>query len=287
MFYIKNKINVHLLTKISLYLTITLCLCSCTNLLFHPYKQLLLSPDYYDINYDHLYIPVSNDIKLHAWHLPASRKPKATIIFFHGNGGNISTHLPSVYWLPKEGYEVYMIEYRGYGHSEGEPDLHDIINDSEEIIQFIISRKKAEENIIVMGHSFGGTLGIYSVANSAYKNKIKAIVSIEAFSDYRAIARDIMSNSWFLWLFQWPLSFTINNDFSPLDSLKNITPVPLVVLHSKDDEIIPFYHAELIFMNANEPKYIEKIKGKHNNTFAYKENKEVLLKYLNIFSKIK
>ena len=122
------------------------------------------------------------------------------------------------------------------------------------------------------------------MANSKYKNKINAIISIEAFSDYRIIARDVMSKSWLLWLFQWPLSYTINNDFTPLESLERISPVPLVVLHSKDDDIIPYHHAGRIFEAAKEPKYIETIKGRHNNTFAYDENKEILLKYLNMFS---
>ncbi len=257
-----------------------LVLSSCTQLLFVPMRQYLITPDKIDISYSDVSVLSQDGVKLHGWYLPATEKLKGTIVFLHGNGENISTHLATVYWLPSKGYEVFLFDYRGYGFSEGEVDLEGSAHDVEAMIGFAVKNKTSEGKLIVMGHSFGGSIGIYAVANSSYKNDILTMVTIGAFSDYRDVTQDALSRSWLTWLFQWPLSFTINNDFSPKQYVGKISPVPLLIMHSEMDEIVSYYHADVLFKQANQPKTLIKVSGDHNHVFNFRENRQLLLDYL-------
>jgi fermentation-respiration switch protein FrsA (DUF1100 family) len=123
------------------------------------------------------------------------------------------------------------------------------------------------------------------VANSDDKDHISALISIGAFSDYRQIVRDALSRSWLTWPFQWPLSLTVNNDYAPVEYVKDISPVPLLIMHSAEDEIVPYYHSELLYKAAGQPKFFEKLEGDHNHTFQYDHNRLILLEYLSRFSR--
>jgi hypothetical protein len=103
---------------------------------------------------------------------------------------------------------------------------------------------------------------------------------VEAFSDYHDITQDVLSRSWLFWLFQWPLSFTIDNSYRPLDAIGLISPVPVLIMHSESDEMINIYHAERLYNAAKQPKAFQLIEGNHNNIFFITENRQLLLDYL-------
>lgn len=266
--------------RIGILLACILVLPGCTHLIFAPMKQHLITPDKIDISYSDISTVSQDGVKLHGWYLPATGKPKGTIIFLHGNGENISTHLATVYWLPAKGYEVFMFDYRGYGLSEGEAGLDGSVHDVDAMLDFANNNKATQGKIIVMGHSFGGSIGIYAVAKSQHKNNILTVITIGAFSDYRSITQDVLSRSWLTWLFQWPLSYTINNDLSPQKYVGQISPVPLMIMHSEMDEIIPYYHADVLFQHAHQPKTLARISGDHNHVFSIRDNRQLLLDYL-------
>lgn len=256
---------------------------ACTHLMFAPMKELVRTPEQVGVEYKDIVIKSGNDTLLHGWHLPAVVDVKGSIVFFHGNGENISTHLATVYWLPEQGYEVFLVDYRGYGLSKGDVDLAGSIADVDAAIQYALDNKNSDKGLVVLGHSFGGSLGLYSVAVSDIKDDIAAVISIGAFSDYRQIVKDVLSRSWVTWIFQWPLSYTINNEYAPVDYVHRISPVPLLLMHSGDDEVVPYYHSESLFSLAQQPKYLERLTGDHNHTFQYEENRVILLDYLTNF----
>ncbi|WP_455202393.1 alpha/beta hydrolase, partial [Kaarinaea lacus] len=167
----------------------------------------LITPDRIGIHYEDLYISTEDGIRLHGWKLFSEIKPVGTLLYFHGNAENISTHFTNVYWLTKFGYNIYLFDYRGYGQSEGEPDLDLIIKDNELMIGHVAGLEAVDE-VIVIGQSLGASMSIYSVAHSKHKKQIKALIAISAFSDYHDVAQDALAKSWLFWLFQWPLSFT-------------------------------------------------------------------------------
>ena len=255
-------------------------LSSCTSYLFLPVKPFPIIPDSLNLFYDDLYLQTDDGLTLHGWKIYTETNSKGSILFFHGNGDNVSTQLPHTYWLAREGYDLYVFDYRGYGQSQGEVDLDKTVGDLELMIAGTLGLVPEKEKITVLGHSLGGALAIYGVAHSAFRDRIKALVTVEAFSDYHDVTQDVLAKSWLFWLFQWPLSFTVSNDYSPLEAAPGVSPVPWLILHSERDEIIDIYHARRLYEAAREPKSLRLIDSGHNDIFNKKKNRQVLLDYL-------
>lgn len=267
-----------------LLLGLVFILQSCTQLLFQPLKSQMMTPDDLGVLYDDIYIKTNDKLVLHGWYLHAEGSPRAKVLFFHGNGENISTHVIAVAWLTRHDYDVILVDYRGYGLSQGTPGLRGSIDDVDEAIRYTIDELLGDnEKLFVLGHSLGGSLSIAALAENHYQGRVKALLSISAFSDYRNITQEVLSRLWLTWPLQWPLSFTVNNDYSPKNLVSKISPVSLVIMHSVDDHIVPVYHADVLFEQANQPKYIEKVAGGHNRILLWPENQVLLLDYLNRF----
>lgn len=263
-----------------LLLPFILMLTACSNYLFFPMKPYPITPDAIEILHDDIYLEAADGISLHGWKLFAESHKQGSILFFHGNGDNVSTQLPNTFWLAREGYDVYIFDYREYGQSEGKAELDTVISDMELMIAYVAEQLPENEKMTVMGHSLGGSMAIYNVAHSAYRGSINALITVEAFSDYREVTQDVLAKSWLLWILQWPLSFTVDNSYRPLDSIALISPIPVLILHSESDEMIDMYHARRLFDAAKEPKSFQLIDSDHSNIFIKPENRQVLLDYL-------
>jgi len=260
----------------SRFLLITLFLCTlsaCSNMLFFPVKEHFLDPAEHGVKYQDIYIETENNQNLHGWLLPVDGEAKATVVFFHGNGENISTHIGAVYWLPKIGYRVLLVDYRGYGKSDGQATLDGSITDITQTIKFTSESYRDDKPLIVMGQSIGASMSIYAVANSTVKDKIAGLVLVAPFSDYQQITQEALSKSWLTWLFQYPLSWTINNDYKPADFIKSVYPIPVYFIHGTSDRIISNEHSKKLFDLARQPKKLYLIDGGHNdiaNTEKYR-----------------
>ncbi len=263
-------------------------LTGCTGLLFQPMKQHLFTPDIVNTEYKDITIVSDKGIHLHGWRLLAQEDDnekshtakKGNILFLHGNGENISTHFGNLYWLMQRGYDGYIFDYRGYGKSEGIPELDGVVRDVRAMLDYMISVTPPDQQLIVIGHSMGGALAIYAVATHPRKQRITALVTIEAFSDYRQVTRDVLGNSWLTWALQWPLSLTIDNSYRPLDYVADVSPAPLLIMHSKQDRLVPYYHALALYEQARQPKQFIDINSDHNHIFNIKANRRLLLEYL-------
>jgi len=255
-------------------------LSACTNVIFQPSQEQFVDPAKLGLHVDELFIKSGRAV-LHGWRLPAQGENRGTLLFMHGNGQNISAHLGAVYWLPKQGYEVLMFDYRGYGQSTGTPAIAGVIEDARNMLSWAATDSCSHgRTLTVMGHSFGASLAIYVTAQFPEKQKLNGLVSISAFSDYREISRDALSRHWFTRLFKWPLSLTINNRYRPVAVISEITPLPVYILHSPNDPVVPVYHADELYAAARFPKYRLSIVGKHNDVFAYHANRHRLLDIL-------
>lgn len=256
---------------------------ACTNYMFQPLKKHYLSPDKIGLDYDDVYLRLEDGIELHGWHLSSNGGSRGVILFFHGSGENISTHLANVYWLVDHGYEVYTFDYRGYGKSGGVPDLEAIVADNEDILRYVAARLEQGQKFIVMGHSLGASLAIYSVAVSEAKPKIDLFIAIEAFTDYQRITREVLSKSWLTWLLQYPVALSMDNRFRPIDFIAEINPVEVLVMHSRRDQIIDFSHGEELYRAARQPKHFEELDSDHNHIFNTEENRRLLIRHLKRF----
>jgi fermentation-respiration switch protein FrsA (DUF1100 family) len=181
---------------------------------------------------------------------------RGSILICHGNVENLSTHVKLDLWLVDAGYNLFIFDYRGYGRSEGTPEVQGINRDAEaalETLLFTLPRMR-QDNIIVFGKSLGAAVAVYTVANSPFKNRVKALILDSPFESYRGIAREKIADSVIGWPFQYPLSWLINDDFSPIKYIKRVAPVPVIIIHGTRDDIVPWHHGLMLFNAAVPPK---------------------------------
>ena len=208
------------LPTILLGLCMLISLSGCTSLFFQPQKNHVLSPERFELEYQDVNFKSADGVMLHGWYLPAQGKAKGTVLFLHGNAENISTHILSIYWLPGRGYNVFIIDYRGYGRSQGQADVAGALADIEAALQTLIARPDIDpDRIVVLGQSLGGALAISAVAQSQLRSHIKTVVVDSAFSSYSTITREKMADFWLTWPLQWIPWLTIDDSFSPVNTI--------------------------------------------------------------------
>ncbi len=234
---------------------LTLCLGGCTQLFFFPMREHVRTPSQLELKYEDVYIRASDGAWLHSWFLPAEGEVRGTVLFMHGNAENVSTHIGSVFWLPSRGFNVLLYDYRGYGRSWDVPDLDAIIDDVDDVLDYLFQRQDIDlHRVVVYGQSLGAAVTVTGVARSEHKSRLKAVILESGFSDFQGIAREKMSESWLLWPLQWPLSLTINGRHHPLEAVADLAPVPVLLIHGKEDHIIPWHHSQQLYEAAREPK---------------------------------
>ena len=254
----------------------------CTRFFFMPQHELVRTPAEIGLDFDDVYFNSADGIRLHGWWLPAEKIAQGTVVFFHGNAENISTHIASVYWLPAAGFNVFMMDYRGYGLSDGEPSLPGIHADAIAALQAVMERTDIDtSHVVVLGQSLGAAVSIYAVAHSSYRMRLKALIVDSVFASHRQITQEKLGAFWLTWPLQWPLALTVSDDFSPMRAIANIAPVPLLVIHGTGDRVIPIEHARQVFAIANQPKTIWEIpNAQHIQALSQVEIRQRLIAYL-------
>lgn len=257
-------------------------LAGCTGLMFHPLDEQRLTPAALGLTFRDISITTQDGVRLHAWYLAAQGETKGSILFLHGNAGNISTHIAAVYWLPPLGYNVLLFDYRGYGLSDGIPTLAGVHADAEAALRRLRKLPNGGETpIIVFGQSLGGAVAISILRRSPHACAVEALIVEGAPSGYRAIAREKLASSWLTWLLQVPLSWSINDNFRPLEDIAKLSPMRKLVIGSTGDKIVPMNHAQALFAAAAEPKTLWEVQGlPHNATFALARYREALVAWL-------
>ncbi len=237
-------------------------LLGCNGAFFFPYRAQVLSPEQLGLKYEDVYFSANDGTRLHAWFLPAEGKALGTILFLHGNAENISTHIMSVRWLPSQRFNVFLLDYRGYGASEGAPSVEGAQEDVNAAMKTLLSRTDVNpDRIVVFGQSLGGSIAVYNVAHSPHRVHIRALAVESAFASYREIAREKLAAFWLTWPLQYPLSWTVSDEYSPDDAVENVSPIPLLIIHGDRDSIVPVHHGQELYNLAREPKQIWIVPG--------------------------
>jgi fermentation-respiration switch protein FrsA (DUF1100 family) len=243
---------------------------------------MISNPYLKDADYRDIFFRTTDGLKLHGWFLKSKEESKGTILFLHGNAENISTHVNNVLWLVKNGFDVLIFDYRGYGESEGRPTLKGVHIDAEAALDTLFNLPYTKKNrVIVFGQSLGGAIAVYTVANSSHKDSVNALIIDSAFYGYRLIAREKLADLILTRLFKYPLSFLVSDYYSPVKWIKSVSPVPVLIIHGDNDKIVPVHHSTMIFNEASAPKDIWILKGKgHIEAVWDKDVRERLLDYL-------
>lgn len=244
------------LLKILVCLSISFTLWGCESLFFWPTKKLVQSPEIFEFTKSDFFFYADDGTKLHAWKVLTDKEKQGTVFFLHGNAQNLSYHVANIYWLSEIGWEVVIMDYRGYGLSEGEPDFASIQIDARAGYQQLLSQQENNLPNIVWGQSLGASVAVNLVAELSPTEQPQGLIIDSAFSSHRRIMQETLGKSWLTWLFQYPLSWFITTDYSPLTAVSQIMDVPILIAHSNNDPLISSSHAEALFEQTKAPKQL-------------------------------
>jgi fermentation-respiration switch protein FrsA (DUF1100 family) len=236
-----------------------------TNRFFYfPTHDQPATPGKWGFAYEDVNFESTDGTKLHGWFLKArAARPKGTVVFSHGNAGSLGHHLGFVMWLAEAGYQVFMYDYRGFGKSSGRLDRDGMVQDVKAAFRYVSTRKDVQGGkLISYGHSLGGAKSVAALADTR-PDGLKAIVIDGAFSSYQAMAK-LVAGDLGLEL--------ISDEGSPKDVISKITKTPLLVVHGRKDQIVPFSQGKELFDLANEPKTLfEVTDGTHGDALSRDE----------------
>lgn len=227
----------------------------CTGVFFQPSPVLVRTPMDLGLVYEAVTLAPSRDVKLACWFLPAPGRARGTVLFLHGNAENISTHIGAVHWMPAEGFNVLLLDYRGYGRSTGVPTLEGVQADIDAAVRHLMDRPDVDRTrLVLFGQSLGGALAGWYAARGTNRHAFRAVVIDSAFSSYRDIAREKLGLHWSTRWLSGPAGLTIDDDYSPVRVIGDISPTPLLLIAGARDSIVPSRHAERLFAQAGAPK---------------------------------
>lgn len=221
--------------------------------IFFQLKDIEATPEYFGLPFEDIYINAADKTKLHGWFIP-NPQSSLVLLFFHGNGGNISHRLHKVSQLYQLGVSLFLLDYRGYGNSCGKPSVSGIYKDAEAALGYLLSEKKVELSSLVL---YGESLGTALAVKLASCYKTGGLILDGAFSCGRDMAKII---------FPYLPSCCIPDIFNSLKIIKLVRQ-PKLFIHSKVDEIVPFRLAEKLYRKAEEPKEFSTLIGGHNTFY--------------------
>ena len=222
--------------------------------IYFPHQEIGATPDLIPLDYEDVTLTTSDDIELNAWWLPHPNA-RATLLFLHGNAGNISHRLDSIELFYKLGLSVLIIDYRGYGKSTGTPSEQSTYIDAETAWNYLTKEKRiAADNIIIFGRSLGGAIAIWL----AERYPSAALIIESSFTSIADIGKH-----YYPYL---PTGLLARIKYPSKDRISNIKS-PLLIIHSSNDEIIPYSHGQQLFETANKTKTFLEINGGHNDGF--------------------
>jgi fermentation-respiration switch protein FrsA (DUF1100 family) len=222
-----------------------------------PGRTLTMTPTDVGMDYQDVSIETTDGVTLHGWFIagPSSQ----VLLFFHGNAGNISHRLDSIGQFQELGLSVLIIDYRGYGQSDGRTTEKGIYRDAEAAWRYLIENRGIDASDIVI---FGRSLGASVASRLAARHQPLALIVESSFTSVPDIAQDL-----YPWL---PARWLSRLSHATRDYVRDVH-CPVLVIHSRDDEIIPFHHGKSIFSSANEPRTLLAIRGTHNDAFLRDE----------------
>jgi hypothetical protein len=221
--------------------------------LYFPLRKIEATPRDIGLDYKDLTLTARDGVKITGWFIP-SRLHRATLIFCHGNGGNISHRLEKIKVFNELGLDVFLFDYRGYGLSEGSPSEEGLYLDAGAVYDYLINVKKIPvQKIILYGESLGGAVAI----DLARNHDVAGLIIEGTFTSVKDMARRY---------FPFIPTFIISSRFDSLRKIKDVKS-PKLIFHSTGDEIVPFDMGKRLFHAASEPKAFIEIQGGHNDAF--------------------
>ena len=217
------------------------------------------TPQARSLAFERVTLPTEDGAQLAAWWIPAptSAPARGTVLLFHGNAGNIAHRLDYATMFYGMGYNLLLVDYRGYGESTGEPSEQGTYRDAKVSWSWLTqARGFKPSDIVIFGESLGGGIATWLVAREAPR----ALILASTFTSIPDLGAEI-----YPWL---PVRWLSRIDYNNLANLEKIN-VPVLIAHSPNDDIIPYAHGKRLYAVAKEPKVFLELGGGHNDGFVF------------------
>ncbi|HEX7082367.1 MAG TPA: alpha/beta hydrolase [Gammaproteobacteria bacterium] len=225
-----------------------------------PSRAILRTPHDIGLAYEDVILRTADGVALHGWFVSGGDR---VLLFLHGNAGNISHRLESIDVFHGLGLSVLIIDYRGYGASEGRPSEHGTYRDADAAWRYLTeTREVPPSDIVIFGRSLGGAIAAYLAARTSPG----ALIVESAFTSIPDLAAEL-----YPWL---PARWLSRFDY-PTRRFVAEAECPVLVVHSRDDEITPFHHAEAIFAAARDGRALVELAGTHNEAHIRSERQYI------------
>jgi len=228
-----------------------------SSLIYYPNiagRNLDASPQQIGLAFEDVELLTEDKVRLHGWFIP-SDNARGTLLFFHGNAGNISHRLDSIAIFNRMNLDVFIFDYRGYGQSQGRVSETGTYLDAEAAWFYLVETRAIDaDEIIVFGRSLGASIAAWL----ASRHRPAALILESSFSSVPSMAQRLYP---FL-----PVKWLSNFSYDTRQYVSHIE-CPLLVAHSKHDEIIPYAEGRLVFDAAPADKQFLDMRGGHNDGF--------------------
>ncbi|MGD8312917.1 MAG: alpha/beta hydrolase [Gammaproteobacteria bacterium] len=233
-----------------------------------PSRRIEATPAAVGLNHETVSLLTADGVRLHGWFIPEPRT-RATLLFCHGNAGNISHRLESIRLFHDLGLNILIFDYRGYGRSDGHPSEKGSYRDVDAGWDYLVDARRTDPGRIVV---FGRSLGAAIAADIASRKKPAAVILESAFTSVPEMAATL-----YPWL---PVRFLSRYRYDNKTKIRHIS-APVLVVHGRDDEIVPFSQGRQLFELAGEPKHFLALDGGHND--AHLSSRPVYIRELKAF----
>ena len=224
-------------------------------MIFFPTSVLAYTPGDLGLAYEDVRIQTSDGVTLHGWMIPCDGSD-VTLLFFHGNAGNIGDRVENIRRLHEIGLQVFILDYRGYGLSEGSPSEQGLYEDAQAAYAHLLSRDDVDkERITIFGRSLGGAVAV----DLASRVPCRRLILESTFSSAADMAGHILPIL--------PLGRLVTERFDSASKIDKVR-APLLQFHGTQDEIVPYRLGQKLHESAREPKEFVPIPGAtHNDTY--------------------
>ncbi len=230
-------------------------------MLYHPSREIEQTPNQVGLHYENINLTTSDGVNINGWFVPGENLAeddhvtRLTVLFFHGNAGNISHRLDKIGIFRDLGVDTFIIDYRGYGRSEGQPNEQGTYHDAQTAYEYLTQQRKLSPHSII---AYGESLGCAIAADLASKVELRGLVLEEGFTSTGDVGQEMFP---FL-----PVRRLVRNKYDTISKLPRIH-IPLLIFHSREDTLIKFTHGQRLFAAANDPKQFVELHGGHNDAF--------------------
>ena len=221
---------------------------------YYPERVLSADPSHIGLPFENISFETKDRLRLSGWFIP-KESARGVLLFCHGNAGNIGHRLESIQLFHRLGLDIFVFDYRGYGQSEGKPTEKGTYEDAEAAWRYLVEERQVDpDKIVVFGRSLGGAIASWL----ASRHTPGALILESTFTSLPDIATTLYP--------YFPVRLMLRFKYDTAEYLTEVN-CPTLIIHSRNDEIMPFIHGQRLFEIAPEPKRFLELTGTHNEGF--------------------